>query len=238
MEILMINKRFLSVLILVFLLAGCKGASQNTTPSSVPTNTPTLEFNGPTPITLVDPTSAKTPSMPDPSIIPASDQQTVMDLAFKIIDMIKANDTIALSHYVHPQIGLRFSPYSYISDTNQVFSAAQVIGLQNDSTVYLWGNYDGTGEPINLPYADYYAKFIYDVDFANAPQISLNHRLSTGNSIDNSLEYYPGAMIVEFHFPGFDPQYNGMDWRSLRLIFTEENGTWWLVGITHDQWTT
>jgi hypothetical protein len=58
-----------------------------------------------------------------------------------------------------------------------------------------------------------------------------------GNSIDNSQEYYPGARIVEYYFPGFDPQYAGMDWRSIRLVFMEENNIWYLVGIIHDQWT-
>ncbi len=58
-----------------------------------------------------------------------------------------------------------------------------------------------------------------------------------GNSIDNSQEYYPGAMVVEYHFPGFDPQYGGLDWASLRLVFQEFEGRWVLVGIIHDEWT-
>ncbi len=88
-----------------------------------------------------------------------------------------------------------------------------------------------------MSFLDYYSKFIYDEDFANAPQVAMNHRLSTGNSIDNSTEFYPGSMIVEYYFPGFDPQYGGMDWRSLRLVFSEYNSTWYLVGIIHDEWT-
>jgi hypothetical protein len=28
-----------------------------------------------------------------------------------------------------------------------------------------------------------------------------------------------------------------MDWRSLRLVFEEQGGSWYLVGIVHDQWT-
>jgi hypothetical protein len=237
MEKRMSVKLSLFLLSLVFLSAGCGAAAPNTAPPKVPTNTPTLEFSLPTPATLVDPTAAHTPVMVATPTAPTSEQQTVLDLAFEVIDVIKSNDTVALARYVHPQMGLRFSPYSYVKDTDQVFSAAQVTGLQGDSTVYLWGNYDGTGEPINLTYADYYAKFVYDVDFADAPQIALNHRLGTGNSLDNSQEFYPGSMVVEFHFPGFDPQYGGMDWRSLRLIFMQDGGTWYLAGIIHDQWT-
>jgi hypothetical protein len=28
-----------------------------------------------------------------------------------------------------------------------------------------------------------------------------------------------------------------MDWQSLRLVFEETAGNWYLVGIVHDQWT-
>jgi hypothetical protein len=90
---------------------------------------------------------------------------------------------------------------------------------------------------IDLTFADYFADFVYDVDFASAPQIAVNQRLGPGNTIDNSAEVYPGDMIVEYHFPGFDPQYDGMDWRSLRLVFKYCQGNYDLVGIIHDEWT-
>ena len=51
------------------------------------------------------------------------------------------------------------------------------------------------------------------------------------------MEYYQSAVVVEFYFPGFDPQYAGMDWRSLRLVFMQQGSDWFLVGIIHDQWT-
>jgi hypothetical protein len=44
-------------------------------------------------------------------------------------------------------------------------------------------------------------------------------------------------MIVEYYFPGFDPQYGGMDWRSLKLVFSQADGSWNLAGIIHDEWT-
>jgi len=42
---------------------------------------------------------------------------------------------------------------------------------------------------------------------------------------------------VEYHFPGFDKKYEGMDWASLRLVLIEAKDGWKLVGIVHDQWT-
>jgi hypothetical protein len=42
---------------------------------------------------------------------------------------------------------------------------------------------------------------------------------------------------MEYHFSGFEAQYEGMDWESLRLVFIQEDSTWYLVGIVHDEWT-
>jgi hypothetical protein len=154
------------------------------------------------------------------------------------VSAIKNQDFATVAQYVYPTNGLRFSPYAYVKDSDQVIPADKVAGLMEDSTVYNWGLHDGSGQPIDLTFANYYSEFIYDVDFANAPQVALNHRLGMGNSIDNNLEIYPGAMVVEYYFPGFDPQYQGMDWRSLRLVFQQFDNTWYLVGLIHDQWTT
>ena len=144
----------------------------------------------------------------------------------------------ALAGYVHPKLGLRFSPYAAVKDTDQVFPAETIYSLWADKRLYTWGNFYGSGEPIDLSFPDYYSSFVYDVDFANAPQMALNHRLGVGTTMDNIFEYYQGSMFVEYYFPGFDPQYEGLDWRSLRLVFMQEGGSWYLVGIIHDQWTT
>jgi hypothetical protein len=233
----MVPKSITILSLIALLIAGCTAASPSPVSPAAPTIAPTLDFTPPTPASLISPTSDHPPSpVASPSTNP--DQQIVLNLAFSVVKAIKDKDMITLSQAVHPQLGLRFSPYSYVLDSHQVFPADKVGGLMDDSTVYLWGNYDGTGEPINLTFADYYAKFIYDVDFADAPQISLNHRLGTGNSLDNTQEFYPGSLVVEFYYPGFDPQYGGMDWRSLRLVFMQADQTWYLAGIIHDQWTT
>jgi hypothetical protein len=233
----MAKKSVLIYVLLVTTLVGCSITSRSVRPTTTPPEIPTLEFNQPSTIPTLVPTLNQTPSIIPQTAQPPSTQQIILDRAFLVISALKHKDMTALSQYVHPQMGLRFSPYATVKDTDPLFTADKVAGLVVDPTVYLWGNYDGSGEPINLTFADYYAKFIYDEDFTNAPQLALNHRLGTGNSIDNSQEYYPGEMIVEFYFPGFDPQYAGMDWRSLRLVFMQENKDWYLVGIIHNQWT-
>jgi hypothetical protein len=222
--------------LLGIVLTGCNLAASPATSTTVPTLVPSLAFNqpSPTPPVLLYPNPI-TPVIPTG---PVTTGQAVFDRAALVVTALKDKDMAALAGYVSPQMGIRFSPYAVVLDTHQVFTPDQLAGLLADSTVYSWGNYDGTGEPIQLTFSDYYAKFIYDEDFANAPQMALNHRLGVSTTLDNAAEFYSGSMIVEYYFPGFDPTYEGMDWRSLRLVFMQSGSTWYLVGIIHDQWTT
>jgi hypothetical protein len=237
MEGRMSIKSFFIFILLASTLMGCSISSRDVGPTTTSPEIPTLEFDQPTSLPTASPTLNLIPSIAPPPSKPPTTQQIVVQRAFAIINALKNKDMNMVSQYVSLQMGLRFSPYATVKDTDQVFPADKLAGMMADPTVYLWGNYDGSGEPINLTFAEYYTKFVYDEDFANAPQLALNHRLGTGNSIDNIQEFYPGAMVVEFYFPGFDPQYAGMDWRSLRMVFMQEGNDWFLVDIIHDQWT-
>jgi hypothetical protein len=158
--------------------------------------------------------------------------------AAEILTAIKNYDMVSFSKVVHPTKGVRFSPYAYVNESNDlVFTSEKIKAIDSDVTEYLWGNYDGSGEPIKLTFSQYYKKFIYDEDFINAKEVGFNKTIGTGNTTNNSFQVYKNSIIVEYHFPGFDPQYSGMDWKSLRLAFEKVNDTWYVVGIIHDQWT-
>lgn len=160
------------------------------------------------------------------------------DTAFAAVKQLKEKNFSALKDLIHPTKGVRFTPYGYIDvEKNLVFSAKEVGSLHENQQIYLWGEYDGTGDPIELSFQEYYKKFVYDADYIQAEEISINKRLGHGNSIDNSMEVYPGATVVEFHFPGFEEKYEGMDWKSLRLVIEKLDDKWYVVGIIHDQWT-
>ncbi|HCB51128.1 TPA: hypothetical protein DEP21_00880 [Patescibacteria group bacterium] len=152
-------------------------------------------------------------------------------LAIKNKDM-KILETIAGNN------GIRFSPYAYIDTDKNIILAKD--GLQDalsGNIQYVRGNQDGSGEPIIMTFTDYLDKFVYDVDFISLSETFLNQNLSRGNSINNATDVYSGKQIIEYYVPGIDPQYEGMDRRSLSLVFEQQNGQRHLIGIIHNQWT-
>lgn len=158
--------------------------------------------------------------------------------ALEVVGLLQDLDMQGLSEYVHPNKGVRFSPYGHVLlQEDLVFFAQDIPTLLQDSQLYTWGAFDGTGDPINYTFSDYYDRFIYDVDFADPHMIGNNFVIGAGNTLINLEQAYPDGSFVEFYFTGFNPDYVGMDWRSLRLVFEEWEGTWSLVGIVHDEWT-
>lgn len=164
-------------------------------------------------------------------------EEEVIALAQTVAAVLKEANYYRLRTYVHPELCLRFSPYPNLRSSDLTFCAEQLGGLPGSSTIYTWGRYDGSGEPIKLTFDDYHQRFVYDQEFFQPEVVGFNQEVSSGNSINNIPEIYPDGMIVEYHFPGFDPQYGGMDWRSLRLVFIEEGGFWYLVALVHGEWT-
>lgn len=160
-------------------------------------------------------------------------------VAKKIVQLLKEKNMENLSEYIHPSKGVRFSPYGYINEEqDRIMNSKQIVGAMEDQTTYLWGYFDGSGEPINMTFEEYFNRFVYDEDYLDAEKVAVNERIGQGNSIDNSKEVYPEGTVVEFHFPGFEEKYEGMDWRSLRLVMEKVEDNWFLIGIIHDEWTT
>lgn len=165
-------------------------------------------------------------------------KKIIEETAAELINAISDKDFEKVSEFVHPEKGVRFTPYTNVSvDKDVVLSQEEVKNFFNDKTKYIWGNYDGRGDEISLTPGEYYAEFIYSEDFKNAEAIGYNEVLSSGNMAENQFEVYKNAIIAEYYFPGFNPDFGGADWKSLRLVFEEYEGTWKLTGIIHNQWT-
>ena len=177
-----------------------------------------------------------------PAGAPASDGAPTRDVrsaAREVVQALGRKDFDALARWVHPEEGVLFAPYAYVEpDRHVTLSADQIRAVARGETLRrTWGHYDGTGEPIRLTFREYVERFVYDAPYLEEGRLAVDRRQGRGNTIDNAAAVWPEARIVEYHVPGRDPRYGGMDWRSLRLVFEPFEDRWRLVGIVHDQWT-
>ena len=165
-----------------------------------------------------------------------TEKAQVLAKSKQVLSALKNKDAKSLATYVHPTKGVRFSPYGNIdTEKDLTFRRKDVVKIYM-LPAYVWGQADGSGEDIKLDFAGYYKKFVYDKDFARAPTVSYNRVVKQGNTIVNVTDAYPNGRFVEYHFPGTKKN-DGMDWKSLRLIFEKSGKSWYLIGISHDQWT-
>jgi len=164
---------------------------------------------------------------------------TTKEAATTVLRALKNGDMKTVAAWVSKK-GVRFSPYAFVNTkTDLVFSRDELEGLMQDSTKYVWGTHAGSGELIEMTFKEYYNQFIYDVDFMSDAEVSVNKVLGESTTINNLNEVYPkdSYNFVEYYIDGIDPAYEGMDWRSLRLVFEKIGDDSALVGIIHDQWT-
>lgn len=175
----------------------------------------------------------------DSTAFSTPDKETVlMELTKDILTIFKNQQYAKLDSFIHPTEGVRFSPYAHVSAADKKYSKENFINLvTNERNKKInWGTYDGSGDPIVLTPKEYFNKFVYDANFVNPGQAKVNEIIKTGNTINNLQSFYQGSDFTESHFSG-SSKTEGMDWKSVRLVFKQMDGKYYLVGIVHDQWT-
>lgn len=241
---------FTALLALTLVLAAC-GSAENTAPEATsapeqtqaPTLAPAETMSSPLPPSTAAPSPVAPEAPPvaeDPGPPEEGTPPTALEAASTVMRALKSGKMETLAAWVHPERGVRFSPYAYV-DTKRdvVLSREELEQAMQDTRKREWREFAGTGELIKLTFADYYKEFVYDADFAGKAKIALNQGLDQGTTLNNLREVYPADShdFVEYHIAGVDPSAEGMDWSSLRLVFEKIGQDHALVGIIHDQWT-
>jgi hypothetical protein len=164
---------------------------------------------------------------------------TLTTLAYNVLEYIRDDDFLALSHVVHPETGVVFSPYTTINlSTDRQFSAEQVAMLGSDSNIYIWGVKNGSGEPIELTPAEYLEQYVPVETYVEASIIGINQIIKSGNALENITDVFPNVNYVDFHIPGDESDASAdYNWSSLRLGFEEYEGNQRLIVIVHSKWT-
>ena len=180
-----------------------------------------------------DNNSSSIPSQPSAT----ASQQTLSQQALDIQRALATKRYADLIDDIHPTRGVRFSMYAYIRpESDKVFSRAQFAQyLQQSKIRFTWGDLDGAGELFIMPLPTYLDTWVNGSKFNDA-RITVNKFESRGNMINNIKDIYPYSDIVDFYHKGSE-QYNGMDWRGMRLVFDDYQGKRYLVAIVNDQWT-
>ena len=174
---------------------------------------------------------------PEQAVASVNKDSVLINLSNQILLSIKNKDFQSFSQFMLPDSGTRFSPYGYITTADKRFNRQEFLnGIENNKLID-WGITGGSGDTIRLTIADYFARFVYDVDFIHPEKTALNHFLAGGSSLNNLLEFYDNADFTESYFSGFDKKYGGMDWRTLRLVFKKYQDEFYLAGVVHDEWT-
>lgn len=162
----------------------------------------------------------------------------VLKLACEAVERMKQKDYEGLSRMIHPVKGVLFAPYSTVNpEVNLTFQAKEIAGMADNRKPYIWGALDGKGTPIKMTMEAYFKEFVFNVDYTTAQEIGVNQILKTGNSLENVLQAYPEGITVEFHVPSVNPEMDGMDWCSLKLVFEPYEDTSKIVAVVHSQWT-
>ena len=121
--------------------------------------------------------------------------------------------------------------------TDRNFTADEIRGLTENPRQYLWGYEDGRGSPILLTMEEFVRQYIFAVDYTQAPKVGVDQVVLSGNALENVAQAYPDCRFVDLCYPELDPDFGGLDWCSLKLVFTPLEGQWRLGGLIHSQWT-
>ena len=199
--------------------------TQDTQDTSTDTTADTTDTTDTTLDTTIEPPEA------------AKTEEELISLAYQAARAIKSRDWLALSQMVHPEYGVVFVPYgTVVLQTNRCYTAESVADFGRNTNSYIWGLYDGRGDPIELTVAEYFTEFVYDFDYLSVKTIGVNTILRSGNSLENIKEVFPNGRFVDFYNHG-TAEYGNLDWSSLRLVFEEYQGKLMLTAIIHNEFT-
>jgi len=220
------SRQLLTALLSVFILAGCNSKSKTSEKEIADSNAiqrdSAVQNNNTTPAPAADSTD-----------ISQYHTQLVLD-AKAILADLKAKDFEQLDKFISPVLGLKFSPESSIQPNHQVFMGDELDELWTSPKKYLWG--DNEAGEIRMTFKKYFESYVYDRDYLENGEVGYYKILRDGTTcIENYKQFYKDGVNVDFFVKNTSSE-GAMDWSTLRLIFTRENGKWYLRHIIHDHW--
>jgi hypothetical protein len=215
---------------LVFALGSCAPKSAESTSSNL---SPSAVDSIPKPADPGPP--------PSPLAKMGTQAEAMVAMSKDILKLAEAGDYEGIAKFIHPVEGLRFSPYTNVDEgTDRIFTVDE---FRNHFSVsptkkLMWGTYDPSGEPIKLTLDGYFKKFACDKPYLSKGKFAYNETIGHSTIINNIAEFYPEAVFVEAYFGGDDLEQEPYAWASVRLVYQQHEGRFFLLGWVHDAWAT
>lgn len=229
-------KKFLALLVLVgAILGGCKSGCSSKHNDDLQPDKDSLNID----IGERGDSISNIPVIQENPVQTKAEKDSVLtELTKEVLTIFKNKQYSKLDSLIHPEEGVRFSPYATILPEDNKFSrtAFKKLVTTNKNKKLNWGIYDGSGDLISLTPAEYFSRFVYDANFVKPGKFDINDFIKTSNSNNNLKNKYQGSDFTESYISG-SKKNGGTDWKSVRLVFKEINGKYYLVGVVHDQWT-
>ncbi len=211
-------KKILISMVIVALTVGCK---KNDNQPNLPASDSTAQIKNDS-ITINQPVENK--------------DQSLKQVNDEVLQALKNKDYKNFASFIHPQKGIRFSMYAFVDvKGDKHFSKADFEKYQPTKMIFTWGSQDGSGDLYKTTINDYLGKWVFSKDFTTG-QYALNKFIGGGNSLNNLKEAYPQADFTENYMKGTE-KYGEMDWKTIRLVFEQFQGKYYLIAVVNDQWT-
>ena len=154
-----------------------------------------------------------------------------------VITILQDNQLWNLVEWIHPEKWIRFSPYTYIDvEEHNILFSGDIIN--NTDQNYVWGYTDWKWDAIELSISDYISMYAGNADYIwSATEVLIDYETMRWNNLNNINEIYPDSKYIEYYISGFDPQYDGMDWKSITIVFEEFEWEYYVVWIINWSWT-
>jgi hypothetical protein len=164
---------------------------------------------------------------------PEAARQAAQGVVAEVLEALANRDFQKLASFIGND-GLIMSPYVFLDDEDVRLSRADVERCAIDPQVRLWGYKDGSGDPVEMTCRRYFDEFVWNADYRKADEVLYNEPRQRGNEINNNHAFVPDSIVVELHIR---PQSTDapMNWKSLRLIFSDQGLS--LIAVTRDVWT-
>ncbi len=172
----------------------------------------------------------------EPSMSNVGKEQNLKNLNDSLLKIFEDKNYGELANFIHPTKGVLFSMYGYVDPTrDKRFTKEDYLQYLPTPTKFTWGEKDGTGDLLVISLKDYLSDWVYSRNFSTGAYY-LNTFKGSGNTLNNLEKVFPGTDFTENYIAGSE-KYGGMNWNTLRFVFEQFEGQYYLIAVINDSWT-